>query len=79
MRWRADSAYAGRPSHRLERLANHQPHAGDSGESGDGAAIEPLLPVAHVSNDFGDRMWKAVRFRVRLVAGESFKTAAGPR
>ena len=44
---------------------------GDSGESGDGATVEPLLLVTHVGHDFRDRMWKAVRFRQRLVGGEA--------
>lgn len=50
---------------------------GDSGESTDGAAIEPLLPVAHVGNDFRDRMWKALRFRMCLLSGEFVEN--GPR
>ena len=49
---------------------------GDSGEADDGAMIEPLLPVAHVRHDFCDRMWKGVRFRVRLVLGEAVKDRA---
>ena len=49
---------------------------GDSGESGDGASIEPLLPVAHVGDDFRDRIWKAVRFRLRLVGGEAVENGS---
>jgi hypothetical protein len=50
----------------------------DSGEADNGAIVEPLLPVGHVRHDFRDRMWKAARFRVRLVVGEPLKDRARP-
>ena len=49
---------------------------GDSGEADCRAIVEPLLPVAHVCHNFRDRMWKAVRFCVRLVRGEAVEDGA---
>ena len=48
----------------------------DSGEADDGAIVEPLLPVANMRHDFGDRMWKGVRFRMRLIGSEAVKHRA---